>query len=64
MELNLASQATRALTISDWSYQDCEEFLDDLEREFKKVNKALDTHSPMDCLLQNYWLQEILLQKF
>jgi hypothetical protein len=47
--INLASQATRALTISDWSYQDCEEFLDDLEREFKKVNKALDTHSPMDC---------------
>jgi hypothetical protein len=40
---------TRVLTISDWSHQDCEEFLDDLEREFKKVNKALDTHSPMDC---------------
>ncbi len=33
----------------DWSYQDCEEFLDDLEREFKKANKELDTHSPMDC---------------
>jgi hypothetical protein len=47
--INLASQATRALTIGDWSYQDCEEFLDDLEREFKKVNKELDTHSPMDC---------------
>ncbi len=47
--INLASQATRALTISDWSYQDCEEFLDDLEREFKKLNKELDTHSPMDC---------------
>ncbi len=47
--INLASQATRALTISDWSYQDCKEFLDDLEREFKKVNKALDTHSPMNC---------------
>jgi len=47
--INLASQATRALTISDWSYQDFKKFLDDLEREFKKVNKALDTHSPMDC---------------
>ncbi len=47
--INLASQATRVLTISDWSYQDCEEFLDDLEREFKKVNKELDIHSPMDC---------------
>jgi hypothetical protein len=47
--INLASQATRVLTIGDWSYQDCEEFLDDLEREFKKVNKELDTHSPMDC---------------
>jgi hypothetical protein len=47
--INLASQATRALTIGDWSYQDCEEFLDDLEGEFKKVNKALDTYSPMDC---------------
>jgi hypothetical protein len=47
--INLASQATRALTISDWSHQDCEEFLDDLEREFKKVNKALDTYSPLDC---------------
>jgi hypothetical protein len=43
--INLASQATRALTISDWSHQDCEEFLDDLEREFKKVSKALDTYS-------------------
>ena len=47
--INLASQATRALTIGDWSYQDCEEFLDDLEREFKKVNKELDIHPPMDC---------------
>jgi hypothetical protein len=47
--INLASQATRALTICDWSYQDCEEFLDDLEKEFKKVNKALDTYSPMEC---------------
>jgi hypothetical protein len=33
----------------DWSYQDCEEFLDDLEREFKKVNKELDIHPLMDC---------------
>jgi hypothetical protein len=48
-DINLASQATRALTISDWTHQDCEEFLDDLEREFKKVNKALDTYSPLDC---------------
>jgi hypothetical protein len=32
--INLSSQATRALTIGDWSRQDCEEFLDDLEREF------------------------------
>jgi hypothetical protein len=47
--INLASQATRALTISDWSHQDCKEFLDDLEREFRKVNKALDTYSPQDC---------------
>jgi hypothetical protein len=47
--INLASQATKALTISDWSHQDCEEFLDDLEREFKKMNKALDTYSPLDC---------------
>jgi hypothetical protein len=47
--INLASQATRALTIIDWSHQDCEEFLDDLEREFKKVNKALDIYSPLDC---------------
>jgi hypothetical protein len=44
--INLASQATRALTISDWSYKDCEEFLDDLEREFKKVNKVLGTPTP------------------
>jgi hypothetical protein len=47
--INLASQDTRALTISDWSHQDCEEFLDDLERGFKKVNKALDTYSSQDC---------------
>jgi hypothetical protein len=47
--INLASQATRALTIGDWSRQDCEEFLDDLEKEFKKVNKELDTYSLMDC---------------
>jgi len=32
-----------------WSRQDCEEFLDDLEREFKKVNKELDTYPSMDC---------------
>jgi hypothetical protein len=47
--INLASQATRALTIGDWSRQDCEEFLDDLEREFKKVNKELDTYPSIDC---------------
>jgi hypothetical protein len=47
--INLVSQATRALTISDWSHQDCEEFLEDLEKEFKKVNKALDTYSPQEC---------------
>jgi hypothetical protein len=47
--INLASQATRALTIGDWSRQDCEEFLDDLEKEFKKVNKELDTYPLMDC---------------
>jgi hypothetical protein len=43
--INLASQATRALTISDWSPQDCEEFLEDVEKEFNKVNRALDTYS-------------------
>jgi hypothetical protein len=47
--INLASQATRALTVGDWSRQDCEEFLDDLEGEFKKVNKELDTYPPIDC---------------
>ncbi len=47
--INLASQATRALTIGDWSRQDCEEFLDDLEKEFKKVNKELDTYPLVDC---------------
>jgi hypothetical protein len=35
--------------IGDWSRQDCEEFLDDLEKEFKKVNKELDTYPLMDC---------------
>jgi hypothetical protein len=39
--VNLASQATRLLTISDWSGQDCEEFMEDIEKEFKKVQKAL-----------------------
>jgi hypothetical protein len=47
--INLASQATRSLTIGDCSRQDCEEFLDDLEKEFKKVNKELDTYPLMDC---------------
>jgi hypothetical protein len=47
--INLASQATRALTIGDWSRQDCEEFLDDLDKEFKKVNKELDTYPLVDC---------------
>jgi exonuclease VII small subunit len=47
--INLASQATRALTISDWSPQDCEEFLEDVEKEFRKVSKALDTYSPQEC---------------
>jgi hypothetical protein len=49
--INLSSQATRAHTISDWSHQDCEEFLEDLEKEFKKVGKALDTYSPQECEL-------------
>ncbi len=31
------------------SRQDCEEFLDNLEKEFKKVNKELDTYPLMDC---------------
>jgi hypothetical protein len=44
--INLASQATRALTIGDWSRQACEEFLDDLEKE---LNKELDTYPLMDC---------------
>jgi hypothetical protein len=47
--INLASQATRALTISDWSPQDCKEFLEDMDKEFRKVNKALDTYSPQEC---------------
>jgi hypothetical protein len=47
--INLTSQATRALTIGDWLRQDCEEFLDDLEREFKKVNRELDIYPLMDC---------------
>ena len=40
---------TRALTVGDWSRQDCEEFLDDLEKEFTKVNKELDTYPLVDC---------------
>jgi hypothetical protein len=47
--INLASQATRALTISDWLPQDCEEFLEDMEKEFRKVKKALDSYSPQEC---------------
>ncbi len=47
--INLASQANRALTVGDWLRQDCEEFLDDLERELKKVNKELDTYPSIDC---------------
>jgi hypothetical protein len=31
------------------SRQDCEKFLDDLEKEFKKVNKELDTYPLVDC---------------
>ncbi len=47
--INLASQATRVLTIRDWLPQDCEEFLEDMEKEFRKVKKALDTYSPQEC---------------
>jgi hypothetical protein len=47
--INLVSQATRALTISDWSPQDCDEFLEDMEKEFWKANKALDPHFPQEC---------------
>jgi hypothetical protein len=47
--INLASQATRVHTISDWSHQDCEEFLEDLEKEFNKMIRALDTYSPQEC---------------
>ncbi len=40
---NLASQTTMMLTINDWLPQDCEEFLEDVDKEFRKVLKALDT---------------------
>jgi hypothetical protein len=43
--INLASQATKTLTINDWSPVDCKEFLEDLEKEFKKARKLLDTYS-------------------
>jgi hypothetical protein len=47
--INLASQAKKILTITDWSPQDCEEFLEDMEKEFRKVRKALDTYTPQEC---------------
>ncbi len=37
------------LTISDCAPQNCEEFLEDMEKEFRKVNKAQDIHSPQEC---------------
>jgi hypothetical protein len=43
--INLASQATRMLTINDWSLQECEEFLEDVDNEFRKARKAVDTYS-------------------
>jgi hypothetical protein len=42
-------KSKRRGVIGDWSRQDCEEFLDDLEKEFKKVSKELDTYPLMDC---------------
>jgi len=39
--INLASQATKALTISGWSHQDCEEFLEDLEKEFQEGEQGI-----------------------
>jgi hypothetical protein len=39
--INLASQATRVLTISGWSHQDCEEFLEDLEKEFQEGEQGI-----------------------
>jgi L-rhamnose isomerase len=47
--INLVSQASRILTINDWSPHDCKEFLEDMEKEFRKVRKALDTYSPQEC---------------
>jgi hypothetical protein len=38
--ISLASQATRILTIIHWSPQDCEEFLEDMVKEFRKARKA------------------------
>ncbi len=44
--IKLASQAMRILNVSGWSPQDCAEFLENMEEEFRK---ALDTYSPQEC---------------
>ena len=45
----LASQVSRHLTISDWSLQDCEEFMEDLDKEAGRARKMLLAHLPQDC---------------
>ncbi len=44
--ISLASQAMRILTIIHWSPQDCEEFLEDMDKEFMKIRKAW---TPIHC---------------
>jgi hypothetical protein len=46
--INLASQDTRALTIRDWLPVDCEKFLEDLEKKFKKERKSIDIYLPQE----------------
>ncbi len=44
--ISLASQAMRILTIIHWSPQDCEEFLEDKDKDFRKTRKAW---APIRC---------------
>jgi hypothetical protein len=47
--VNLASMVFRFLIMDDWSGRDCEEFLEDMHREFDRVLGVLGTYTTQEC---------------
>jgi hypothetical protein len=46
---NLASPVSRLLIMDDWSGRDCEEFVEDMRREFDRAIGVLGTYTTQEC---------------